>query len=269
MALPLQLRSPAAAAPRAPCARARTGALRAAARAGAHAGDSAAQQLGASLLPPRTGAPLWEVAAGRAAAPARTSTVAAAPALVPAAVQLSASSAALAAAGVVGAGLAAKAVFGKPARAYAPGSVGREYDAWTREGILEYYWGAWRRTAAACLLGLARASVRVRQLTARLRRQASTSTWATTPMRRASRARASLRFAGSRGADDRLLHTLARRSAPLATRRRTSRLPSLTSPTACSSGPAWAPRPPKCWTSAAASAAPRATWRRSLVLARS
>jgi len=28
-----------------------------------------------------------------------------------------------------------------PSRAYEQGSVGREYDAWTREGILEHYWG--------------------------------------------------------------------------------------------------------------------------------
>lgn len=48
----------------------------------------------------------------------------------------------LAGAGLLTAALAAKAVMGKNARAYEPGSVGREYDAWTREGILEYYWGA-------------------------------------------------------------------------------------------------------------------------------
>ena len=29
----------------------------------------------------------------------------------------------------------------KPSRTYGDGSVAREYDAWTEEGILEYYWG--------------------------------------------------------------------------------------------------------------------------------
>ena len=29
----------------------------------------------------------------------------------------------------------------RPSRPYTKGSVGKEYDAWTREGILEYYWG--------------------------------------------------------------------------------------------------------------------------------
>jgi len=60
----------------------------------------------------------------------------------PLAAQLLSPSGAALAGSLVAAGLAAKAVFGKPARAYQAGSVGREYDAWTREGILEYYWGA-------------------------------------------------------------------------------------------------------------------------------
>jgi len=53
----------------------------------------------------------------------------------------------IAAAAVV-AGLAGKAILDKPSRAYvqgpeggAVGTVGTEYDAWTQEGILEYYWG--------------------------------------------------------------------------------------------------------------------------------
>lgn len=48
--------------------------------------------------------------------------------------------AAIATAAVVGtAGL--KFVLDKPSRKYEEGSVAREYDAWTRDGILEYYWG--------------------------------------------------------------------------------------------------------------------------------
>jgi MPBQ/MSBQ methyltransferase len=34
-----------------------------------------------------------------------------------------------------------KLILDKPSRTYAEGSVGDEYDAWTSEGILEYYWG--------------------------------------------------------------------------------------------------------------------------------
>jgi MPBQ/MSBQ methyltransferase len=118
------------------------GAVRLAARSATQSGGESAAPAQLSLLPPRVGAPLWEVAAGRAAAPARTSAVAAAPPLLPAAVELLSPTTALAAGGVLAAAFAAKAIFGKPARAYEPGSVGREYDAWTREGILEYYWGA-------------------------------------------------------------------------------------------------------------------------------
>lgn len=36
--------------------------------------------------------------------------------------------------------LAVKALFEKGSRKY-DGNVGAEYDAWTSEGILEYYWG--------------------------------------------------------------------------------------------------------------------------------
>ena len=34
-----------------------------------------------------------------------------------------------------------KYVLDRPSRAYEEGSVAREYDAWTKDGILEYYWG--------------------------------------------------------------------------------------------------------------------------------
>ena len=48
--------------------------------------------------------------------------------------------AAIATAAVVGtAGI--KFVLDRPSRKYEEGSVAREYDAWTRDGILEYYWG--------------------------------------------------------------------------------------------------------------------------------
>ena len=47
-----------------------------------------------------------------------------------------------------GAALALKNIFDRPSRAYVSGpedgglgTVGEEYDAWTEEGILEYYWG--------------------------------------------------------------------------------------------------------------------------------
>ena len=46
---------------------------------------------------------------------------------------------AAAAAGVAGMGI--KAALDRPSRAYEAGSVAREYDAWTQDGILEYYWG--------------------------------------------------------------------------------------------------------------------------------
>ncbi len=34
-----------------------------------------------------------------------------------------------------------KFVLDNPSRKYEDGSVAREYDAWTQDGILEYYWG--------------------------------------------------------------------------------------------------------------------------------
>lgn len=34
-----------------------------------------------------------------------------------------------------------KAILDRPSRTYEEGSVAREYDAWTQDGILEYYWG--------------------------------------------------------------------------------------------------------------------------------
>mmetsp|Transcript_36181 Transcript_36181/g.44259 ORF Transcript_36181/g.44259 Transcript_36181/m.44259 type:complete len:392 (-) Transcript_36181:180-1355(-) len=37
--------------------------------------------------------------------------------------------------------VAVKAILDRPSRTYAEGSVAREYDAWTQDGILEYYWG--------------------------------------------------------------------------------------------------------------------------------
>ena len=101
-----------------------------------------------SLPPPPPASKLWEVSAARPA-PAKTTTTVAVASPVPFPPPLaSPTGALLAGAGLLTAALAAKAVFGRPARAYQPGSVGREYDAWTREGILEYYWGAavWRRT---------------------------------------------------------------------------------------------------------------------------
>jgi MPBQ/MSBQ methyltransferase len=48
--------------------------------------------------------------------------------------------AAIAATAVLGtAGI--KLILDKPSRTYEDGSVAREYDAWTQDGILEYYWG--------------------------------------------------------------------------------------------------------------------------------
>ena len=34
-----------------------------------------------------------------------------------------------------------KLVLDRPSRKYEDGSVAREYDSWTQDGILEYYWG--------------------------------------------------------------------------------------------------------------------------------
>mmetsp|Transcript_1259 Transcript_1259/g.1800 ORF Transcript_1259/g.1800 Transcript_1259/m.1800 type:complete len:381 (+) Transcript_1259:66-1208(+) len=52
-------------------------------------------------------------------------------------VPTSAAIAATAAIGTVG----AKYILDRPSRKYESGSVAREYDAWTQDGILEYYWG--------------------------------------------------------------------------------------------------------------------------------
>lgn len=48
--------------------------------------------------------------------------------------------AAIAGAAVVGT-VGVKKVLDNPSRKYEDGSVAREYDAWTQDGILEYYWG--------------------------------------------------------------------------------------------------------------------------------
>lgn len=37
--------------------------------------------------------------------------------------------------------VAGKVILDRPSRTYEEGSVAREYDAWTQDGILEYYWG--------------------------------------------------------------------------------------------------------------------------------
>lgn len=50
-----------------------------------------------------------------------------------------ATTAAVAAAAVGTIGI--KAILDRPSRKYEEGSVAREYDAWTQDGILEYYWG--------------------------------------------------------------------------------------------------------------------------------
>jgi len=48
--------------------------------------------------------------------------------------------AAIAGAAVVGT-VGVKSILDRPSRKYEDGSVAREYDAWTQDGILEYYWG--------------------------------------------------------------------------------------------------------------------------------
>lgn len=48
--------------------------------------------------------------------------------------------AAIAATAAVGT-LGVKTLLDRPSRTYEDGSVAREYDAWTQDGILEYYWG--------------------------------------------------------------------------------------------------------------------------------
>lgn len=48
---------------------------------------------------------------------------------------------ALAVGGTISALVAGKAILDRPSRPYNPDSVATEYDAWTEDGILEYYWG--------------------------------------------------------------------------------------------------------------------------------
>jgi hypothetical protein len=48
--------------------------------------------------------------------------------------------AAVAGAAVLGT-VGVKYILDRPSRKYEDGSVAREYDAWTQDGILEYYWG--------------------------------------------------------------------------------------------------------------------------------
>jgi len=48
--------------------------------------------------------------------------------------------AAVAGAAVIGT-IGLKGILDRPSRKYEEGSVAREYDAWTQDGILEYYWG--------------------------------------------------------------------------------------------------------------------------------
>jgi len=49
--------------------------------------------------------------------------------------------AAVVTAGVGAGALGVKYLLDRPSRVYNDGSVAREYDAWTQDGILEYYWG--------------------------------------------------------------------------------------------------------------------------------
>lgn len=53
------------------------------------------------------------------------------------AIKATAAVAAVALAGTAG----VKLVLDKPSRTYGEGTVGDEYDEWTEDGILEYYWG--------------------------------------------------------------------------------------------------------------------------------
>eukprot|EP00957_Ditylum_brightwellii_P084025 6387774-Ditylum_brightwellii.AAC.1 len=50
-----------------------------------------------------------------------------------------AATAAIAATAVATAGV--KLVLDRPSRTYGEGTVAKEYDSWTQDGILEYYWG--------------------------------------------------------------------------------------------------------------------------------
>lgn len=89
--------------------------------------------------PPPEPTKLWDISAAKGKQ--KQATVAALPPPPPPPVAPAWQTPALAAAGVVAVGAGAKLLFGeKPYRAYTADSVGREYDAWTEEGILEYYW---------------------------------------------------------------------------------------------------------------------------------
>lgn len=89
--------------------------------------------------PPPEPSRLWDIAAAKGKQ--KQVTVAAIPPPPPPPTIAPWQTTAIAGAGIVAAGVGAKLLFGeKPYRAYTPESVGREYDAWTEEGILEYYW---------------------------------------------------------------------------------------------------------------------------------
>lgn len=49
--------------------------------------------------------------------------------------------ASIAAASIAATTVGVKVILDRPSRKYEDGSVAREYDAWTQDGILEYYWG--------------------------------------------------------------------------------------------------------------------------------
>lgn len=97
-----------------------------------------------SAGPPPEPTRLWDIAAAKGKQQ-KQATVAVIPPPLPPSVVPAWQTPALAAAGIVAVGAGAKMLFGeKPYRAYTPESVGREYDAWTEEGILEYYWVRFR-----------------------------------------------------------------------------------------------------------------------------
>ena len=103
-----------------------------------------------SLHSHSAGGALWDLAAvGRPTDRPLRASVAPAPALGPAAALASPTVLAAGGAALLASVATAKLLLDKPSRPYEPGSVGREYDAWTEEGILEYYWGASVRVAAA------------------------------------------------------------------------------------------------------------------------
>ena len=104
------------------------------------AGDSIPE---AGLHGHTAGGVLWDLAAtGRPSGAALRASVAPAPALGPAAALASPAVLVAGGAALLASVATAKLLLDKPSRPYEPGSVGREYDAWTEEGILEYYWGA-------------------------------------------------------------------------------------------------------------------------------